>query len=146
MVAGVAGGLAEYFDQDPVVVRLLWVAAAILTGGLAIPAYIVMMLVMPKEGHVSNYQSPAPPGETATPGVPGDPAPGPSAAPPFWYDPDRTHRRQRSAGVVLIALGLIFLAAQSGLFWWINFRYMWPLILIAVGVGILLRQGDGWRR
>lgn len=42
MVAGVAGGLGEYFDIDPVLVRLIWVAAAVLTGGLAIPAYIVM--------------------------------------------------------------------------------------------------------
>ena len=148
MVAGVAGGLAEYFDQDPAVVRLLWIAAAILTGGLTIPAYIVMMLVMPKEGSVAAYGAPgAVPGTEAAPGVTGEPTAG--SEPPFWssqsYDPDRTHRRQRSAGVVLIGLGLLFLAGQSGLFWWVSFRYLWPLVLIAVGVGILLRQG-GWRR
>ena len=46
MWAGVAGGLAEYFDLDPVVVRLIWVAAGVLTGGLAIPVYGVMWLVI----------------------------------------------------------------------------------------------------
>jgi phage shock protein C len=32
MVAGVAGGLAEYFDIDPVIVRIVFIAAALLTG------------------------------------------------------------------------------------------------------------------
>jgi len=128
LFAGVAGGIAEYFDLDPVVVRLLWVAAAVLTYGLAIPAYVVMMLVMPKEDAM-------PIGSTEPP----------TWQPPGYVDADRTRRRQQSAGIVLIALGLLFLAAQSGLLWWISFRYLWPLILIAVGVGILLRQGT-WRR
>lgn len=30
MIAGVCGGLADYFDVDPVVVRLLWVAVTLL--------------------------------------------------------------------------------------------------------------------
>jgi phage shock protein PspC (stress-responsive transcriptional regulator) len=49
MLTGVAGGLAEYFDLDPVVVRLIWVGAAVVTGGLAIPAYLVMWMVMPRD-------------------------------------------------------------------------------------------------
>ena len=48
--AGVAGGMAEYFDVDPAIMRIIWVAAAVLTGGLAVPAYIVMWLVMPRDG------------------------------------------------------------------------------------------------
>ena len=47
--AGVAGGMAEYFDVDPVIMRIIWVAAGVLTGGLAIPAYIVMWLIMPRD-------------------------------------------------------------------------------------------------
>ena len=35
MWAGVAGGMAEYFDLDPALVRLLWVAAAVVVGGIA---------------------------------------------------------------------------------------------------------------
>ena len=49
MWAGVAGGLAEYFDVDPVLIRLIWVAAAIVTGGLAIPAYLALWLIMPRQ-------------------------------------------------------------------------------------------------
>ena len=49
MWAGVAGGLAEYLDLDPALVRLIWVLAAVLTHGLAIPIYIVAWIVMPRD-------------------------------------------------------------------------------------------------
>ncbi len=41
MVAGVAGGLAEYFDIDPALVRVLLVVLALLSGGVALVLYIV---------------------------------------------------------------------------------------------------------
>ena len=59
MIAGVAGGLAEYFDLDPVVMRLIWIAATILTGGLAIPVYLVMWWVMPRADEVTMAWAPA---------------------------------------------------------------------------------------
>src|SRR5438132_4229166 len=49
MWAGVAGGMAEYFDIDPSLVRLLWVAAAVVTGGLAIPVYILAWIILPRD-------------------------------------------------------------------------------------------------
>src|SRR6266851_8838598 len=48
MWAGVAGGLAEYFEIDPALVRLLWVAATIVTGGLAVPVYILLWIILPR--------------------------------------------------------------------------------------------------
>jgi len=50
---GVAGGLAEYFDIDPTLVRIAFVAAAILSSGLAVVAYIVGWIVIP-EGPTSD--------------------------------------------------------------------------------------------
>ena len=47
LLSGVCKGIAVYFDVDVTVVRLLFVLAAILTGGAAILAYIVMMFVVP---------------------------------------------------------------------------------------------------
>ena len=47
--AGVAGGLAEYFDIDPTLVRFLWVAATVVSGGLAIPVYILAWIIMPRD-------------------------------------------------------------------------------------------------
>ena len=45
-LAGVCGGIAEYFDMDPTIVRLLWVIASLVVG-CGILAYIICALVIP---------------------------------------------------------------------------------------------------
>ena len=50
MLSGVCGGIAEYFDADPTLVRLGWVIASIMTGifpGLL--GYIIAAVVMPEK-------------------------------------------------------------------------------------------------
>ena len=48
MLAGVCGGIAEYFNIDPTLVRLGWVLFSAL-GGSGVLAYIVAALIIPKE-------------------------------------------------------------------------------------------------
>jgi len=48
MLAGVAVGLADYFDVDPTIVRVGFVALACL-GGLAVPLYLAGWLLIPDE-------------------------------------------------------------------------------------------------
>ena len=48
MLAGVCGGLAEYFDMDPTIVRLLYALGSFFTVGTGVVAYIVMMIVVPE--------------------------------------------------------------------------------------------------
>ena len=45
---GVCGGIAEYFNLDPNVVRILWVVFCLL-GGSGVLAYIIAALIMPNE-------------------------------------------------------------------------------------------------
>lgn len=45
-LAGVCGGLAEYFDVDPVIVRLLFVGGLFM-GAATLPVYIAAWIVMP---------------------------------------------------------------------------------------------------
>src|SRR5262245_6587275 len=59
MWAGVAGGLAEYFDIDPSLVRLIWVAAAVVSGGLAIPIYILAWIILPRDDRPPATSGPA---------------------------------------------------------------------------------------
>jgi phage shock protein PspC (stress-responsive transcriptional regulator) len=49
MLAGVAGGLGEYFDIDPTLVRVGFVVLT-LVGGLAIPLYLAGWLLIPAQG------------------------------------------------------------------------------------------------
>lgn len=50
MIAGVCGGLGEYFGIDPTLMRLIFVVAGLFSGGLlAIIAYLIFMIVVPEE-------------------------------------------------------------------------------------------------
>ena len=49
IIAGVAGGLAEYFQVDVVLIRILWLIAVFVGGG-GILAYIIAWIVIPEEG------------------------------------------------------------------------------------------------
>jgi phage shock protein C len=191
MWAGVAGGMAEYFELDPSLVRLLWVAATVVTGGLAVPVYILAWIILPRDDRAANYG----PGawhdwseefhsETQrlaaearrmaddvreashgwrapeAPPPPPNPTPGPSATPSApveedaWWRSERYverqqrnhHRHSKSTGVVLVGLGVLLLAANAGVFRWIDGRTMWPLILIGLGVILLGRQSGWWSR
>src|SRR6476659_4796765 len=46
--AGVAGGVAERFDLDPSLVRIVWVILMFLTGSLFLWLYVVMAIVVPE--------------------------------------------------------------------------------------------------
>ncbi len=48
MVAGVCGGLGEYSNLDPTVVRLFAVLLVFLTGPGVVLAYIIMALIIPE--------------------------------------------------------------------------------------------------
>ena len=47
LISGVCKGIAVYLDVDVTLVRLLFVLAGVLTGGLAVLVYVVMMFVVP---------------------------------------------------------------------------------------------------
>ena len=46
MLCGVCGGIAEYFDIDPTLVRLVWVIITLM-GGAGILAYIIAAIIIP---------------------------------------------------------------------------------------------------
>ncbi len=50
MIAGVAGGIADYFDIDPTVIRLVLAGLALLTMPALPLAYIVAWIIIPEEG------------------------------------------------------------------------------------------------
>lgn len=49
MLAGVCGGLGEFLDIDPTILRLAFVFGSFISGGTALVVYIVMALVVPLE-------------------------------------------------------------------------------------------------
>ncbi|WP_101877850.1 PspC domain-containing protein [Lachnoclostridium edouardi] len=47
MLAGVCGGIGEYFNIDPTIIRLVWVVLSV--GGPGLIAYVIAMIIIPKE-------------------------------------------------------------------------------------------------
>ena len=150
MLAGVAGGLAEYWDADPSLIRVLWVLLIIVTGGLALLVYIVMAVVVPEEGEYPVTTTYAPPPNATAPDA--GPAGGPSPAATFAPDSREARRAAREArraerrtnrsnsGPVLIGAFLIIVGAFFLVREWlpdIDFDWVWPVVLVVLGVVVL---------
>ena len=52
-LAGICGGMGSYFGCDSTLMRVGWVLAAFISGGLAILAYLVLIFVVPNEPYPS---------------------------------------------------------------------------------------------
>ena len=48
---GVCGGIAEYFDIDPTIIRLLWILFTACAGS-GILAYIIAAIIMPRKSEI----------------------------------------------------------------------------------------------
>lgn len=151
MLAGVAGGVAERLDADPSIIRVVWALLVVLTGGVALIAYLVMAVVVPDAPTAATPLVDA--STTGTPDTPAGPNPAPTA-PGGWIardgqavaraDAPATGRTSRSrtggdddrgaliGGLILILLGGYFLARQF--IPDIDVSRIWPLILVGIGV------------
>jgi phage shock protein C len=48
-IGGVCGGIGEYFDKDPTLIRILYIMAILFSFGFGILAYLAMWLTIPKK-------------------------------------------------------------------------------------------------
>ncbi|MEK6853209.1 MAG: PspC domain-containing protein [Nanoarchaeota archaeon] len=46
---GVCGGIAQYLDVDPVVVRLIWAVFSLVSMGMGVLAYLIAWVIIPEE-------------------------------------------------------------------------------------------------
>jgi len=125
IIAGVAGGLGEYFDIDPVIIRIIFVVTGLM-GGSGILAYIICWIIIPQESVASAATAEGPPPEsekTSNEKETGTP---------------NGRSRALLPGLLLIVLGALFLA--NNLLPRFHFGDYWPIILIAIGIGILLKS------
>jgi phage shock protein C len=131
-IAGVAAGVAEFFDLDPSIVRVVWFVS-IFFGGLSLFLYIAMALIVPLEP-LSDVMPAEAIGDAGS--VTAD---GPVAA----YMGHRHAPRQPGRwglffGYALILLGGIALA-DTLLPAFDAWHYLWPALII--GLGVLLVAG-----
>lgn len=127
LLSGVCGGLAIYLGVDPVLVRLAFLLL-LPAGGIGLPLYLVLMIMMPSEVTVGRPQGEIIEknlenlGETMNDSV--------------------ERLRQHPNGptitaILLILLGAYFLAGNLG---WFSLSFFWPFILILLGIALIIRR------
>jgi len=137
MLGGVCGGLGDYFAFDPNLIRLLFVVLAVVPG-IGIPAYLALWLLVPEQSESDATSL----GERVREGA------------------DEIAKRARSlgselqdksgsaapatslvVGAALIVVGIGFLLRNLGFTWlnWVARVWVWPSLLILVGLVFLWR-------
>ena len=137
VIGGVAGGLAKYFEVDVVIFRLLFVLL-VLAGGGGVIAYLILLIVVPMEPYYTPYTEAAP-GPQPDPKSEQPTDPPESEASKNSSDPEKKSEGSSNtsfiAGIILIVLGLVFLA--NHLMPWFRIYNFWPALLIIGGIFII---------
>ncbi|MHB1049886.1 MAG: PspC domain-containing protein [Bacteroidota bacterium] len=120
--AGVCGGLAEYFDVDPVIIRIIFVLM-VFFGGSGILLYIAALIIIPQKPYtIADFEKP--PVDSAPQTLPA----GSSAR--NWF------------GYFLVIVGVLILMGNLGVFDIFDhfdnvFEFIFPVLLILLGMGII---------
>jgi phage shock protein PspC (stress-responsive transcriptional regulator) len=136
VISGVCGGIAEYFDVDATLIRLLW-AVTVLLGGTGIIAYILCIIIIP-EAPLKKTEE-----EVVTLDDDGDvivESGGEETA------MDKNENKNKNGGYVVglmfIAIGLMFIARR--IFWWLNIDFawdlFWPALLVLFGMYLIVKK------
>ncbi len=125
---GVAGGLAEYFNIDVVLSRVVFVLLA-LFGGSGGLIYIVLWIAIPKRPFSFSSSTGDSTQQTTSSGPDTNQNNTVNILDP---KPAKQTNTGLIAGVILIFLGMLFLGDR--LLPWYNLADLWPLLLVVVGV------------
>ena len=122
VIAGVCAGLADYFNIDVALVRVLFVVATI-CGGCGFWLYVILWIVVPKENTLG------PGSDTKTNGDTID------ITPKDEKEDKKSGNGALIASLILIFIGLVALADNFLYIAWV--WKLWPVILIIIGAVIL---------
>jgi len=157
MIAGVCGGLAKYFDIDPTIVRVLFVVTIFIGGG-GILAYIILWIVVPEEQII--FQSAGQDSQTHQSNFDSEDLNSNTNQESSKFDSnsfnaginekvneatneinkiidEARNNKKVFGGTILILLGILFLL--DNLLPHFNFSDYWPIILVVMGVGIIIK-------
>jgi len=125
IVSGVFGGLADYLNVDPVILRIIGVVLFLAKPGEFIIFYIIASIIIPEreDGNTDSVEKKE-----------------------ERDDRKMTALREKKSeddgsflfGVALVVLGIVFILHKF--FSWFTFDYVWPFALIGVGVYIILMR------
>ncbi|MCL5411874.1 MAG: PspC domain-containing protein [Patescibacteria group bacterium] len=135
IIAGVAGGLGEYFEVDPTLVRIVFVLLTLISGGLGILFYIILAIILPccPENETPRKEEPKKPADEIKQNVQ-------SLASELKNRRNIFEEKKNFIGILLILLGM-FILLEELLPEWVNMNLLWPVIIILIGLYVLSKSG-----
>lgn len=113
---GVCGGLAEYFNINSAIVRLMFIILSVMSFGAMLIAYVICAFIIPEENE----------------SIGSNPKPN-----------NKNNNSMKSLGIALVVIGLLLLLKTlsydfSYLFY--NLKRLWPILLIITGVYLVFQK------
>lgn len=137
MIAGVCGGLGEYFELDPIIFRGIFLVL-LMPGGFGLLLYLLLAILVPKK-----------------PRAEGELAAEDEEDKDFALEiKDRAEELAREVrgrsgwlksprnllGLLLVVLGFFVLLNQLFPQSWLRWNFLWPVVLIVIGLMILMKR------
>lgn len=118
VIAGVCGGLGEYFNIDPLIFRIVFVALT-LADGAGLLIYIVMALILPNGEQPAGHMV-EPSGSSTMKGL--------------------FENKRNMVALLIIFVGVIALLNAILPFQWFRWDFFWPIVVIAIGLGLIIKK------
>ncbi|GAB4116260.1 MAG: PspC domain-containing protein [Candidatus Caldatribacteriota bacterium] len=139
MLGGVCGGIAEYFNIDSTLVRLVAVLI-VLMGGAGVIAYIIAWIIIPKNPEQESnpdFEKKEEIKDKITQGAKDMVEEVKERFEKKDIETNSEKNRKILGGIIIIALGSLFLV--NSFFPWVQWGKLWPIILIALGISIMIQ-------
>lgn len=137
VLAGICGGLGEYFSIDPVLVRALFVLIT-LAGGSGIVLYLIFWIIIPSEENTdADFE------KNIKHNVEDIKSKARTVAQEFKISQKTPKKRDDSRflwAIFIIFLGVVFLLNNFGFDRYFDFGRIWPVFIILFGIIVLLKR------
>lgn len=139
ILAGVAAGIANYFEIDPNIIRLLFIVLAVF-GGSGILIYLLLWLLLPTDGSKTvegkdtfkeNVQQMKEAVQEFAKEIKKE---------AHHDEGEKKGKSQQSLGIILVVVGLIFLLTNLGLLDFYVMQKLWPVLLIFLGILVVYQN------
>lgn len=125
---GVAAGLGEYLNIDPIIVRVLFVASIFLSG-IGILLYIILWIVVPEANLLATFSTENVKGPDLSEEIKAD----------NIFNGEYQARKKNNGniviGIIMIIVGLFFLGVE--VFSFLNFSDLFPILAIGIGGALI---------
>jgi len=136
-IAGVCAGLAEYFDFDVTLMRVIFVIGGFITGGAVVLLYVILAIVLP----VSNAEHGSANAHVVAEGeMIGEKL---QRLGKDLKSNNAVYRIRNYVGIGLLIFGTWLLLSELFPYWAIfRWDFIWPVILIIIGLVVIFKRSE----